>query len=94
MVSSEHMPRDLVKIYVARNVLEASMIRGRLAREGIECLIPGEDLRTEEDSLLEENAILVSEDQRDHALRLMEEVWSFFERPVDDADEGDAPGDA
>jgi len=94
MVSSEHMPRDLVKIYVAQNVLEASMIRARLAREGIECLIPGEDLRTGEDSLLEENAILVSEEQRDRALRLMEEVWSFFERPVDNEDEGDAPGDA
>ncbi|MFO7769098.1 MAG: DUF2007 domain-containing protein [bacterium] len=94
MVSSEGPSRDLVEIYVAESVLEASMIRSRLAEEGIECLIPGEDLESFEGGPLKENAILVPEGQRDEALRLLEEVWTFFESTAEDAEGGDEGADA
>ena len=94
MVSSEGRARDLVKIYVAESVLEASMIRSRLAREGISCLIPGEDLEDVSDGPLEANAILVPEEERDRALKAMEDVWDFFEPPADGGKEGDEQGDA
>ncbi len=70
---------DSVQIYVAKNVLEASLIRKTLTEHGIPCLIPGEDLDGGAASAVEENAIFVPVDHRDEALRLLQKAWDFFE---------------
>jgi hypothetical protein len=71
--------RRLVKIYEAPSAFEAALIRRTLAGEGIECMIPGEDMHASPAAGSEENAIFVREEERDRALRLLQRAWEFFE---------------
>lgn len=80
-VSSAERARELVKIYDAGSVFEASLIRKTLAGEGIRCLIPGEDMDEAPGSGFEENAIFVPMEERDRALRLLRKAWEFFDAP-------------
>jgi len=76
----ESMPvRRLVKIYTAPSAFEATLIRRTLESEGIDCLIPGEDMHSSPTTGSEENAIFVREDERDRALELLQRAWDFFE---------------
>lgn len=74
--------RNSVQIYIAKSVLEASLIRRTLTEHGVPCLIPGEDLEVGADSGLNENAIFVPVDRRDEALGLLQKAWDFF-KPVE-----------
>jgi hypothetical protein len=68
----------MVRIYEAGSVFEASLIRRTLAAEGIDCLIPGEELDAPVPTQAGENAIFVPESERDRALGLLERAWSFY----------------
>jgi hypothetical protein len=76
----------MVKIYTARSVLEASMIRRALESHGLECLIPGEDFDAAPGNGLEENAIFVPAGERDRAIGLLKETWEFFDSSYDSND--------
>ena len=70
-----------VKIYEASTVFEAELIRRSLSVRGIRCLIPGADLNPGTLGKEHENAIFVPESERDQALEVLKQVWSFFEQP-------------
>ncbi len=72
---------DLVRLTVAGSVFEAGLIRRGLTEAGIRCLVVGEDLEAGTQTDLEENTVLVETADRDAALDVLKEVWSFFERP-------------
>lgn len=73
--------RDLVRLTVAQSAFEAGLIRRGLTEAGIGCLVVGEDLEAGPQAGLEENTVLVETADRDAALDVLKEVWSFFERP-------------
>ena len=77
----------MVQIYIAKNVLEASLIRKTLTEHGVACLVPGEDLEVGAESELDENAIFVPADRRDEAIELLREAWEFF-APVEESTDG------
>jgi hypothetical protein len=76
-----------IQIYIAKNVLEASLIRRTLTERGIPCLIPGEDFEAGSSPGFEENAIFVPVEKRDEAIKLLQKAWDFFE-PVREESEG------
>jgi hypothetical protein len=70
--------KSLVQIYVAKNVLEASLIRRTFEEHGVPCLIPGEDMKIRDNWRIDDNAIFVPVDRRDEALELLENAWAIL----------------
>ena len=70
---------SLVQIYVATNVLEASLIRRTFKEHGMPCLIPGEDMNAGSNLRIDDNAIFVPADRRDEALKLLQEAWAILQ---------------
>lgn len=69
---------SLVQIYVATNVLEASLIRKIFEEHRVPCLIPGEDMDVKGNLRIDDNAIFVPVDRREEALKLLEKAWELL----------------
>ncbi len=70
---------SLVQIYVAKNVLEASLIRRTFEEYGVPCLIPGEDMKVRSNLRIDDNAIFVPVNRREEALKLLEKAWAILQ---------------
>ena len=70
---------SLVQIYVAHNVLEASLIRRTFEENGVPCLIPGEDMNVRGDLRIDNNAIFVPVNRREEALKLLKKAWAILQ---------------
>lgn len=78
---------SLVQIYVATNVLEASLIRRTFEEHGVPCLIPGEDMDVKGNLRIDDNAIFVPVDRREEALKLLEKAWELLQSLEKNEDE-------
>ena len=81
---------SLIKIYIARNTFESSLIRKVLTEEGIRVLIPAEEFDEVVGPGIEPEAIFVPEVDRDRAIQLLQKVWDFLDPPGDDEDGQDS----
>jgi len=78
---------SLVQIYVAKNVLEASLIRKTFEEHGVPCLIPGEDMNVSGNLRIDDNAIFVPVNRREEALKLLEKAWTVLQSLEENEDE-------